>query len=69
MSTIDNHTIQNVRAELESIEAQLADPKVYASPDSGKLVNRQRELTEKLALFEEVQKTEEDLKNRQRNAK
>ena len=61
MSTIDNTTIQNVRTELESIEAQLADPKVYASPDSGKLVNRQRELIDKLALFENVQKTEEDL--------
>lgn len=61
MSTIDNTTINNTRAELESIEAQLADPKIYASPDSGKLVNRQRELTDKLNLFERVQKTEEDL--------
>lgn len=62
MSNIDQTTIDNIKAELNSIESQLSDPSVYASPDSAKLVNRQRELNDKLALFERVRKTEADLK-------
>lgn len=61
MSIIDKATIQNTKSELEAIEAQLADPKIYSSPESSKLINRQRELNEKLALFEQYLKTEEDI--------
>lgn len=61
MKQIDQSTIENIQSELSAIESQLADPSVYTSPDSAQLVNRQRELTEKLSLFERVQKTETDL--------
>ncbi len=61
MSTTNDNIIDNTRAELESLSAQLADPKLYSSPNSSKLVNRQRELTDKLALFEQVKKAQGDL--------
>lgn len=62
MSIIDKTTIENTKAELTAIEAQLADPKVYSSPESSKLINRQRDLNEKLRLFEQYLKTEDDIK-------
>ena len=34
MKLIDKSPVTNTKAELASIEAQLSDPKVYASPDS-----------------------------------
>lgn len=61
MSIIDQNTITNIKAELSEIEGKLADPKVYASPESGKLINRQRDLNEKLSLFEQVKKLEDDI--------
>lgn len=61
MSIIDKTTIENTKAELASIETQLSDPKIYSSPDSAKLINRQRELNEKLGLFEQYLKTEQDI--------
>lgn len=61
MSIIEQNTITNIKAELSEIEAKLADPKVYASPESGKLINRQRDLNEKLSLFEQVKKLEDDI--------
>ena len=62
MSIIDQTTIENTKAELSEIEAQLADPKIYSSPESSKLINRQRDLNEKLGLFEQYLKTENDIK-------
>jgi peptide chain release factor 1 len=62
MSIIDKTTIENTKAELASIETQLSDPKIYSSPESSKLINRQRDLNEKLGLFEQYLKTEEDIK-------
>lgn len=61
MSIIDQTTIENTKAELSEIEAQLADPKIYSSPESSKLINRQRDLNEKLGLFEQYLKTENDI--------
>lgn len=61
MKLIDQTTIENINAELEEIASQLSDPKIYASADSAKLINRQRELNEKLVLFENYTKTEQDL--------
>jgi peptide chain release factor 1 len=61
MSIIDQNTIINIKAELSEIEGKLADPKVYASAESGKLINRQRDLNEKLGLFEKVSKLEDDI--------
>lgn len=62
MSIIDQTTIENTKAELEAIEVQLADPKIYSSPESSKLINRQRELNEKLTLFELYLKTVGDIR-------
>ena len=61
MSIIDKTTIENTKAELASIDTQLADPKIYSSPESSKLINRQRDLNEKLGLFEQYLKTEDDI--------
>jgi len=61
MSTINQTTITNTRHELELIEAKLADPKIYASAESGKLVNRQRQLSERLSLYQQVSDAEADL--------
>ena len=61
MSIIDQNTIANIKSELSEIEAKLADPKVYASAESGKLINRQRDLNEKLGLFEQVKELENDI--------
>lgn len=61
MNKINLSTISHIKSELADIDSQLKDPDVYTSPDSAKLVNRQRELTDKLELFEHVQKTQVDL--------
>jgi peptide chain release factor 1 len=61
MSLIDQTTIQNYQNQLVDIEKQLADPAVYSSPRSGKLVNQQRELQSKLELFGKLKKVENDL--------
>lgn len=61
MSLIDSTTIKNYQDQLADVEKQLADPAVYASAQSGKFVNQQRELQAKLELFEQLKKVENDL--------
>lgn len=58
---IDKTTIQQLQDDLAAIEAELADPAVYSSPRSATLVNSQRELKDKLDLFFELAKTEDQL--------
>lgn len=58
---IDDTTIQQLQDDLAAIEAELADPAVYASPRSAKLVNTQRELKDKLELFFDLRKAEDQL--------
>lgn len=48
---IDEEKINNIKSQLQDIEAQLADPKIYTSPKSATLVATQRDLIEKLELF------------------
>ncbi len=60
---IDQAVIDKTKARLDELAAELAKPEVYASSRAGALVNEQRELTDKLALFEAVQKTETELKD------
>lgn len=59
---IDQEKIDQLNSELESVEKELSDPSVYASPKSAQLVARQRDLVKKLDLFNAVQKTSDDLK-------
>ncbi|MFO0862709.1 MAG: peptide chain release factor 1 [Candidatus Saccharibacteria bacterium] len=58
---IDKTTIQQLQDDLAAIEAELADPAVYSSQRSATLVNSQRELKDKLDLFFELAKTEDQL--------
>lgn len=58
---IDPATIEKMKTRLAQIEADLARPDVYASPKAAALVHEQRDLMTKLALFEDVTKTEDDL--------
>lgn len=58
---INQEIIDQLQAELDAVEVELADPAVYASKKSAALVATQRELKEKLELFNKVRKTEADL--------
>lgn len=58
---IDQTKIDQLQQELDAIEAQLADPEVYASQKSAILVTRQREMNANLILFKELLKTSQDL--------
>ena len=58
---IDQAKIDEVQQKLTEIEAQLADPAIYASQKSAVLVTTQRELALKLELFKNLQKTALDL--------
>jgi peptide chain release factor 1 len=58
---IDQAKIEQLQEEIKAVEAELADPAVYASPQSAKLVARQRELTGKLELFSKLKTTEDQL--------
>ena len=58
---IDQAKIDELQQKLTEIEAQLADPAVYASQKSAVLVTTQRELALKLELFKNLQKTAQDL--------
>lgn len=60
---IDQTVIDKTKARLEELATELARPDVYASARAGALVNEQRELTDKLTLFEAVQKTEQELED------
>ena len=61
MNIIDTNATENIKDELSALESQLGDAKIYASPKSGQLINRQRELLEKLSLFEKVLAAQDDL--------
>ena len=58
---IDQAKIDELQQKLTEIEAQLADPAIYASQKSAVLVTTQRELDLKLELFKNLQKTALDL--------
>ena len=58
---IDQAKIDELQQKLSEIEAQLADPAIYASQKSAVLVTTQRELALKLELFKNLQKTALDL--------
>ncbi|HMS91984.1 MAG TPA: peptide chain release factor 1 [Candidatus Saccharibacteria bacterium] len=58
---INDEKINEVKAQLQEIEAQLADPKVYTSSKSAVLVASQRDLIDKLTLFVELKKTSDEL--------
>ncbi len=58
---IDQAKIDELQQKLTEIEAQLADPAIYASQKSAVLVTTQRELALKLELFKNLQKTALDL--------
>lgn len=61
MKLINPTAIKNIQDELSDIASQLSDATIYASPRSAKLINRQRELSEKLELFQKVAAAEDDL--------
>jgi len=58
---INDEKINEVKAQLQEIEAKLADPQVYTSSKSAALVASQRDLNDKLALFVELKKTSDEL--------
>ncbi len=58
---INDEKINEVKAQLQEIEAKLADPQVYTSSKSAVLVASQRDLNDKLALFVELKKTSDEL--------
>lgn len=60
---IDEEKINNIKSQLQAVENQLADPQIYASPKSATLVATQRDLHEKLALFEELKKTSDEIED------
>lgn len=58
---INQDSINSIKTQLQGIEAQLADPKIYTSPKSAELVATQRELVEKLDLFSDVLSTKNEI--------
>ncbi len=58
---IDQAIIDKIQERLAELTAELSQPEVYASSKAASLVHEQRELTDKLALFEAVVKTEREL--------
>jgi len=58
---IDEEKINNIKSQLQDVEAQLGDPKIYTSPKSASLVAMQRDLTAKLELFNELKKTSDEI--------
>jgi len=58
---INQAKIDELQQKLTEIEAQLADPAIYASQKSAALVTAQRELAVKLDLFRSLEKTSADL--------
>lgn len=53
--------ITNLQNELKALDEELSQPEIYASPKAGALVNKQRELQEKLDLFNSIIKIQKDL--------
>lgn len=49
------NTEQDLRTELEKLQAQLADPNIYSDPSYPKLAKRQSELESVIALFDKKQ--------------
>lgn len=58
---INKEKIDNIKSQLQEIEAQLADPAIYTSSKSATLVATQRDLNEKLELFSELKKTSDEI--------
>lgn len=62
---IDQAKIQTIRDRLAQIEVKLAEPGVYASPQSAQLINEQRDLQARLDLFTRVDSTQKQLSEAQ----
>lgn len=60
---IDQAAIDKLTTRLAELEAELARPEIYASPKAASLVHEQRDLQNRLELFQDVQKTETDLED------
>lgn len=63
---IDQAIIDKLQARLTELETELSQPEIYASPKAASLVHEQRDLKDKLVLFEDVLKTETDLNEAQK---
>lgn len=61
MSIISDKNIDSIKSELSEIEKSLNDPSIFTTDKSAKLIHRQRELNDKLELFEQVIGLEKDL--------
>ncbi len=55
--------INNLTTELRKVEEELSQPEVYTSPNAGALVNKQRDLQEKIDLFSRIQKLEQEIED------
>lgn len=62
---IDQDKINQIKERLSQLEQELTNPAVYTSAASASLINEQRDLNSKLALFEQVKKTEQELTDAQ----
>ncbi|MBI2797679.1 peptide chain release factor 1 [Candidatus Saccharibacteria bacterium] len=62
---IDQDKINTIKQRLSEVEAKLADPAIYTTPDSAKLVAEQRDLQTRLSLFEQLASTEKQLTDAQ----
>jgi len=60
---IDKTVIKQIQERLSELNEELSNPEVYASARSANLVHEQRELSQRLELFEEVIRTEKDIQD------
>lgn len=58
---MDNTVIDQIRARLEQVNQQLSQPTIYSDPNYAALSSEQKELTQKLDLFNEVARLEDEL--------
>lgn len=56
-----NDQITRLNQALAEVNIELAKPDIYASPQASVLVNKQRDLTAKLEIFETIQKIQSDI--------
>lgn len=56
-----NDQITRLNKALAEVNIELAKPDIYASPQASVLVNKQRDLTAKLEIFESIQKIQNDI--------
>ncbi len=61
--------INALRAEYAEVQAKLQDPKVFADPSYPKIAKRQKHLEETIGLYDELNKTEDELKSAEDLAK